>query len=125
MFQTLSAFDLASAVSVDGRRRIVLRGRGGSRDCRDIPEADNYCRGIGHRPRRTLESLMISRIVVFLVIFSLQGNSFATGQDAQTVLSRNDAIGPNDTLNIVAGEAEEISKTWRVSSTGDLDLPMV
>jgi polysaccharide export outer membrane protein len=34
-------------------------------------------------------------------------------------------IGPDDTLSIVALNADEISKQWRVGATGDLVLPMV
>lgn len=69
---------------------------------------------------------MTPRIVALVVVFSLVGTFFTIRQNAQTPLLKDDnAIGPDDTLNIVAGEAEEISKTWRVSSTGDLDLPMV
>lgn len=34
-------------------------------------------------------------------------------------------IGPDDGVTIVALGAEDISKTWRVSSTGELTLPMV
>ena len=37
----------------------------------------------------------------------------------------NSMIGPDDTVTIEALDAEEISKTWRVNSSGDLDLPMV
>lgn len=33
--------------------------------------------------------------------------------------------GPEDSLTIVALSAEEISKTWRVGSSGDLNLPLV
>jgi polysaccharide export outer membrane protein len=34
-------------------------------------------------------------------------------------------IGPGDTVTIVSLQSEEISKPWRVGSTGDLNLPMV
>ena len=34
-------------------------------------------------------------------------------------------IGPNDSITIVALESDEISKTWRVNSDGDLALPLV
>jgi polysaccharide export outer membrane protein len=37
----------------------------------------------------------------------------------------DDVIGPNDSVTIVALESEELSKTWRVTSGGDLELPMV
>ncbi|MCU1241121.1 MAG: polysaccharide export protein [Candidatus Acidoferrum typicum] len=68
----------------------------------------------------------MSRIVVLFFVLGFATNSFAARQNTQPVLSKNDnVIGPEDTLNIVAGEAEEISKTWRVSANGDLALPMI
>ncbi|MFN7923983.1 MAG: polysaccharide biosynthesis/export family protein [Bryobacteraceae bacterium] len=39
--------------------------------------------------------------------------------------ARDVVIGPEDTISIVALDAEEISKTWRVSSVGELNLPMI
>lgn len=69
---------------------------------------------------------MMSRILVFFVFFLFSVSSFAAQQNAEVVPPRTDnVIGPEDTLNIVAGDAEEISKTWRVSGNGDLDLPMI
>jgi protein involved in polysaccharide export with SLBB domain len=35
------------------------------------------------------------------------------------------AIGPDDSLTIVALNCEEISKAWRVSTSGELSLPLV
>jgi polysaccharide export outer membrane protein len=37
----------------------------------------------------------------------------------------NTIIGPNDSVTIQALDEDELNKTWRVSSTGDLDLPLV
>jgi len=34
-------------------------------------------------------------------------------------------IGPDDSVSILALNCDEISKTWRISSAGDLNLPMV
>ena len=34
-------------------------------------------------------------------------------------------VGPNDTVTITALNADELSKAWRVGSSGDLNLPMV
>ena len=34
-------------------------------------------------------------------------------------------IGPDDSITILALEAEEISRDWRISSAGDLNLPMI
>lgn len=37
----------------------------------------------------------------------------------------NTKIGPDDSITIVSLASDEISKTWRVSSTGDLNLPLI
>lgn len=34
-------------------------------------------------------------------------------------------IGPNDSISIMAVDADELNKSWRVSSSGDLNLPLV
>jgi polysaccharide biosynthesis/export protein len=38
---------------------------------------------------------------------------------------RSATIGPEDTLTIQARDADEISKAWRVASSGTVDLPMI
>jgi protein involved in polysaccharide export with SLBB domain len=38
---------------------------------------------------------------------------------------REALVGPEDTVNIVALNCEEISKAWRVGVTGDLHLPLI
>ncbi|MGA3294952.1 MAG: polysaccharide biosynthesis/export family protein [Candidatus Acidiferrales bacterium] len=42
-----------------------------------------------------------------------------------TPAQMNTAIGPDDSVTIVVLDSDEISKTWRVSSKGDLSLPLV
>src|SRR5271156_2012626 len=49
----------------------------------------------------------------------------ASAAPAKPSAPSNSTIGPEDQLTIVALDADEISKTWRVNSSGDLDLPMV
>src|ERR1700722_9890630 len=39
--------------------------------------------------------------------------------------SPDDVIGSDDSITIACLESEEISKTWRVTSTGDVSLPLV
>ncbi len=39
--------------------------------------------------------------------------------------SPDDVIGAEDTLSITCLESDDITKTWRVSSTGDVNLPLV
>jgi polysaccharide export outer membrane protein len=47
-------------------------------------------------------------------------------QDQKAFLPSADVrVGPGDTIIIQALAADEISKTWRVSSSGDLNLPMI
>ncbi len=38
---------------------------------------------------------------------------------------RDVIVGPNDTVTVIALNAEEISKPWQLNSAGDLNLPMV
>ena len=48
----------------------------------------------------------------------------SSGPGAQT--HRPEAvIGPDDSVSILALNCDEISKTWRISSAGELNLPMV
>jgi polysaccharide export outer membrane protein len=41
------------------------------------------------------------------------------------VSSPDDVIGADDSISITCLESEDINKTWRVSSTGDINLPLV
>ncbi len=49
--------------------------------------------------------------------------AFAQVPSSSSNISREVVIGPEDSVTIVALNCEEISKTWRVSTTGDLNLP--
>jgi polysaccharide export outer membrane protein len=64
-----------------------------------------------------------------LLLLSLSNTACLAGQDGQETATAAqmspDRIGPNDSITIFALEADEISKTWRVNDTGDLDLPLV
>jgi polysaccharide export outer membrane protein len=64
-----------------------------------------------------------------LLLLSLSNTACLAGQDGQETATATqmspDRIGPNDSITIFALEADEISKTWRVNDTGDLDLPLV
>ncbi len=68
---------------------------------------------------------------VLLVAFGLQAQAPpATESDtSQTApnpgLNRSETVGPEDTITILALNAEEISKSWRISASGELNLPMV
>jgi polysaccharide export outer membrane protein len=45
--------------------------------------------------------------------------------DSGTPGRRDVVIGPNDAITIMVMDEEEISKTWRVGTAGDLNLPLV
>jgi polysaccharide export outer membrane protein len=66
------------------------------------------------------------RATTLLTLFLLGGFPRLAAQDVQkTAAASGTMIGPDDGVTIVALGAEDISKTWRVSSTGELTLPMV
>jgi len=53
-------------------------------------------------------------------------SSCVFGQTPATQPVQNsDVMGPGDSVTIVAPESEELSKVWRVTSSGDLSLPML
>jgi polysaccharide export outer membrane protein len=72
---------------------------------------------------------MKNRTATMLLLLSLSSTACLAGQDGQETATAPqmspDRIGPNDSITVFALEADEISKTWRVNDTGDLDLPLV
>lgn len=72
---------------------------------------------------------MKSKTATMLLLLSLSSTACLAGQDGQesSMVSKvsQDRIGPNDSITIAVLESDEISKTWRVNDTGDLDLPLV
>jgi polysaccharide export outer membrane protein len=62
-------------------------------------------------------------VAVFLALAQISSLAAQVSQKAPT--APGTVIGPNDGITIVALGADDISKTWRVSSTGELTLPMV
>jgi len=70
----------------------------------------------------------LAALVCFALVPSCvaQTNAFSQPVENGTSTASSDVvIGANDSVTIVAINSDEISKTWRVSSTGELDLPMV
>ena len=66
------------------------------------------------------------RVIALLILCALAQPFLLAAQDAQKAPNVPETVfGPNDGITIVALGAEDISKTWRVSSTGELSLPMV
>jgi polysaccharide export outer membrane protein len=65
----------------------------------------------------------IATITLFLCLAGFRSLP-ARGQEDAPGNGSGDLIGPDDGVTIVVLESEEISKTWRVSSTGDLSLPL-
>jgi polysaccharide export outer membrane protein len=68
-------------------------------------------------------------LVAFLTLGICMAMSTASFVFAQTPATQpvqnSDVMGPGDSVTIVAPESEELSKAWRVTSSGDLSLPMV
>lgn len=60
-----------------------------------------------------------------LVLLLLSMPPRVAAQETPTAAASGAVIGPEDGVTIVALNADDISKTWRVSSTGELTLPMV
>src|ERR1035437_4959864 len=66
------------------------------------------------------------RVIALIAFFAFAPLSSLAAQDSQKVpTAPGTVIGANDGITIVALGADDISKTWRVSSTGELTLPMV
>jgi polysaccharide export outer membrane protein len=51
--------------------------------------------------------------------------AFSAQMAATQPAQNSDVMGPGDSVTIVAPESDELSKAWRVTSSGDLSLPMV
>lgn len=64
-------------------------------------------------------------LVLFLAAFlaSLSAGTKLISRDSQN--NQGIIVGPDDTVSIVALDADEISKSWRVASSGELNLPML
>jgi polysaccharide export outer membrane protein len=66
------------------------------------------------------------RTIILFAILAFACPSRLASQDAQKAATISGTmIGPDDGVTIIALGAEDISKTWRVSSTGELTLPMI
>jgi polysaccharide export outer membrane protein len=84
------------------------------------------------------------RAIAFFAVLSLVSAQAAVAQSADDANTSNasspvpavppaplaphsgkDVIGSDDAVTIVALQSEELNKTWHVSGTGDLDLPLV
>jgi len=69
---------------------------------------------------RIVHSIVICKVGLALLALT---NASAQVPGASPKPVREVVIGPEDSVTIVALNCEEISKTWRVSTTGDLNLP--
>ena len=68
---------------------------------------------------------MTIRVLVLVAFLAFACGASRAAQDAQKGPTPPvTVIGANDGITIVALGADDISKTWRVSGTGDLTLPM-
>lgn len=64
---------------------------------------------------------------LLILIGGLAANSAARAQEVKEAPKRayEPVIGPQDSITITALDCDEVSKTWRVSGSGDLSLPLV
>ncbi len=69
-----------------------------------------------------VEKILLGTLL-FLLMASASRPVGQTTQASPAVFST--VIGAEDTITVVALGADEISKPWRVSSTGDLTLPLI
>src|ERR1700681_4887880 len=66
------------------------------------------------------------RVLTLFALLTIAGGASLAAQESQKAPTPSGTlIGANDGITIVALGADDISKTWRVSSTGELTLPMV
>jgi polysaccharide export outer membrane protein len=73
-----------------------------------------------------MERDMRVAILAVLGLLSVGIGPRVAAQDASAAPTHNgDVIGPDDGIAITAADAEELNKTWRVNSSGDLNLPML
>jgi len=63
--------------------------------------------------------------IVVITLSYLLGARSAAAQNPAEATKDDAVIGPDDGVGIVVADADELTKTWRVSSGGDLNLPMV
>ncbi len=68
---------------------------------------------------------MRSALFVLIVCGCVFGQAGGGQANQGTRKDRGAVIGPEDTITISSMNAEEISKPWRVSAAGDINLPMV
>jgi polysaccharide export outer membrane protein len=73
-----------------------------------------------------MQRIIAATISVFLTMLVASPQEGEVPPSAAAVKSdRGIVIGPEDTVTIQARDAEEISKAWRVDTSGNLDLPML
>jgi polysaccharide export outer membrane protein len=63
--------------------------------------------------------------VLALAVATVAGGQETDTKNQAATRLKSTVIGPADTVSITALNCEEISKTWRVSISGELNLPMI
>ena len=64
--------------------------------------------------------------ILVIALLMLGSSRSMVAQDTQAfAIDSGWVIGPNDSISIVAIGSDDLSKSWRISSTGDLTLPLV
>ena len=69
-----------------------------------------------------MKKLLLS-LLCFL--WAQPGLALLFAQTVEETGNRGTILGPDDSITIVALDCEEISKEWRISSTGEVNLPMI
>src|SRR5438034_9820637 len=78
-----------------------------------------YSEALMTQPRR------MTRLIIFLALGMLAVAADVPGNPCEQTHRPEAVIGAEDSVSILALNCDEISKTWRVSSAGDLNLPLV
>jgi len=68
---------------------------------------------------------LLKHLVTFLAVGALAVAADTPSEPVAQTHRPEAVIGPDDSVSILALNCDEISKTWRISSAGELNLPMV
>ena len=143
---TLSAAGFSALISCDDGRRSKIRSAIGPQDYSGPRQASGGCRrGVEYDcHERTVagERTVIRTTALFLacclaILPPVSGQEvndqpIPAAKDAEVApklghvpAQSDDVIGPDDSVTISVLESDEISRTWRVDSSGNIQLPLV
>lgn len=73
----------------------------------------------------SLNRLLCCVLLAVPLVCSQSKSATSDAAGTPKAMSGRARIGPDDTLNISVFHGEELTRTWRVNSAGDLNLPLV